>query len=506
MASNSAVQQQQQSNPQGLPSISSLTNGLPPSAPISPDQSTDSTRDSGTWPQPHNSKHNSANNQGLQVHTLLNPDDSPSRQSGPTTPLSARGAPSSGVSNLPSINQGFQDATNRDSYASYSSSVNRDSLGRELNRDSYNRDSLGRELNRDSYNRDSRELAPQLDSRRSSVDSRMQQGFSNMYIHGPASPYESANTSQVSLAASLRRPNGQTPMSPLSGRSSTRAHPAPRIAPPIMPVGRGPGVPDPTAAKPTQGFAWAFPDSAIPEERRGSDSGESSSHDVSRQNSFAASSVRSSIFSNDSALPNGQRRFPEDDATTHHHSMQHRAIQSLQNEGLSGQGVGNYSRTPELRVSHKLAERKRRSEMKDLFEELNKAVPSNGGTKASKWEILTKAIEYIRTTQHNERNLHSEVQRLQRDSEYGRDAQKENDMLKTEVQVMHQHLRRLEPNSPHIYGHFTSQLSNPQSQSQSNGTPGISLPPINQSQGSGQGNGFGNAPAAMQGVEYGFGR
>ena len=77
-------------------------------------------------------------------------------------------------------------------------------------------------------------------------------------------------------------------------------------------------------------------------------------------------------------------------ATTHHHTMQHRAIQSLQNESAQAAGVGNYSRTPELRVSHKLAERKRRSEMKDLVEDLNKAVPSNGGTKASKWEILTK--------------------------------------------------------------------------------------------------------------------
>lgn len=228
------------------------------------------------------------------MHTLLNPDDSPSHQSQPNTPHSARVPTSAhiGASQLPSINQGFHDGHGRDSYGQ--------------------RDSLGRELNRDSYNRDSRDLAPHLESRRSSVDSRMHQGFGQLYINGPASPYESNNTSQVSLAASLRRPNGQTPMSPLSARSSQRGHPAPRVAPPIMPIGRGPGVPDPTAAKPTQGYAWAFPDSAIPEERRGSDSGESSTHGPSRQNSFAASSVRSSIFSTDSQLPVGQRRFADD--------------------------------------------------------------------------------------------------------------------------------------------------------------------------------------------------
>ena len=218
----------------------------------------------------------------------------------------------------------------------------------------------------------------------------MHQGFGNLYINNnPASPYESQNASQVSLAASLRRPGNGVPMSPLSGRSSLRGHPMPmRQAPQILPT-RGPGVPDPTAANPTLGHAWAFPDGPIPEEeRRQSDSGESSVG-ISRNNSFAASSIRSSIFSTDSHMPHGQRRF-DDDQTTHHHSMQHRTVQSLQNEGTPPAGIGNYSRTPELRVSHKLAERKRRSEMKDLFEDLNKAVPANGGTKASKWEILTK--------------------------------------------------------------------------------------------------------------------
>lgn len=155
-------------------------------------------------------------------------------------------------------------------------------------------------------------------------------------------------------------------------------------------------------------------------------------------------------------------------------------------------------------MSHKLAERKRRSEMKDLFEELNKAVQSNSGAKASKWEILTKAIEYIRSSQHTERQMHTEVQRLKRDSDYFREAHKENDMLRTEIQVMHQHLRRLDPNAPHVYGHFTSQISQ-QAGAQTNGTSGISLPPLNPASGPAAFSSV--APtAAMQGIEYnGFG-
>lgn len=87
-------------------------------------------------------------------------------------------------------------------------------------------------------------------------------------------------------------------------------------------------------------------------------------------------------------------------------------------------------------------------------------------------------------------------------------------MLKTEVQVMHQHLRRLDPNAPHVYGHFTSQL-NQQSQGQQNGGgAGIALPPLNAASStapsgsapSSFNSGGAAPPAAMQGVEYGFGR
>ena len=75
--------------------------------------------------------------------------------------------------------------------------------------------------------------------------------------------------------------------------------------------------------------------------------------------------------------------------------MQHRSITGIQNEAAAAAGTGNYSRTPELRVSHKMAERKRRSEMKSLFDELNNILPNGAGSKSSKWEVLTKCMSYF---------------------------------------------------------------------------------------------------------------
>lgn len=75
---------------------------------------------------------------------------------------------------------------------------------------------------------------------------------------------------------------------------------------------------------------------------------------------------------------------------THHHSLQHKQVSSLQGDGDSPEAVSPYSRTPALRNSHKIAERKRRTEMKTLFDTLRSQIPASHGSKSSKWEILSK--------------------------------------------------------------------------------------------------------------------
>ncbi len=162
---------------------------------------------------------------------------------------------------------------------------------------------------------------PHHDSRRSSVDSRMNAGMGHLAI-SPSSPYDSQNASRVSLVSSLQqqrgiasdqRPNGTIPLSPLGPRTAHRSHAAPRQAPPIRPIQRNmSGVPDPMAAAPTKGHAWAFPAEADPDDRRTSTSGESSAERStipSRQNSFATS-FTSSVYT-DAALPMGQKRLDD---------------------------------------------------------------------------------------------------------------------------------------------------------------------------------------------------
>lgn len=166
-------------------------------------------------------------------------------------------------------------------------------------------------------NRLSIDAGSHFDSRRSSVDSRMNVGMGHLQI-SPASPYDSTNTSRVSLVSNLQQQrgitnpvNGASPLSPSVRNSGIRANHPPRRAPVINPNPRSvSGMPDPMAAAPTKGYAWAFPAEFEPDDRRQSSSGESSagnSHIPSRQNSFATS-INSSIYTTDSQLPSGQKR------------------------------------------------------------------------------------------------------------------------------------------------------------------------------------------------------
>ncbi|KAI1369327.1 hypothetical protein F5Y08DRAFT_334738 [Xylaria arbuscula] len=253
--------------------------------------------------------------------------------------------------------------------------------------------------------------APSLgpDSRRESVDSRINQGFGDLRLGN--SPYASANQSTTSIHATLatqRNPragydhlavhrisNGYQP----SVERTPDGHPKARTAPAIT----GPATSSiARAAEPTKGEAWAFPEDEIQRVPPGISSGTF----LDSRRSSVAESIASSQFTADSRLPPGQRRledgvgpeFPRlsttnDFQTVHHHSLQHKQLSDLQSEESSPHnGSQPYSRTPELRVSHKLAERKRRTEMKELFEQLRDLMPQERGSKASKWEILSKAI------------------------------------------------------------------------------------------------------------------
>ncbi|EFZ00124.1 hypothetical protein MHUMG1_06225 [Metarhizium humberi] len=275
--------------------------------------------------------------------------------------------------------------------------------------------------------------------RRESVDSRINQGISDMRLG--SSPYASNNQSTSSIQNTLHSQRNPRP-----GLESLSVH---RISNGYQPsADRNPGEPKviktapaitgpatshiARAAEPTKGQAWAFPEEEIQRV------GPPAHYDDSRRSSITES-IASSQFTTESRLPPGQRRL-EDGADyarmstasnefppVHHHTMQHKQLSDLQAEEGSGPpGSQPYSRTPELRVSHKLAERKRRTEMKELFDQLRDLMPQERGSKASKWEILTKAI-----AEHQ--RLNDSIRALQN---HCANASTENEMLHREVQAL----------------------------------------------------------------------
>lgn len=253
------------------------------------------------------------------------------------------------------------------------------------------------------------------DSRRESVDGRINSGFEGMRLQGN-SPYASQNQSTTSIQSSLQQQRNPG----LSVSSGDRLS-APRFPNTYQPnsqryaVRTAPTITGPAAsavanaAEPTKGQPWAFPDDT--DRRVSMNPSEIDSHATSyleSRRSSIADSMASSQYTTESRLPHGQRRleegYPQSEfpqmsrgssefhgAAHHHHSLQHRQVGDIRDEeGGSPGSTQPYSRTPELRKSHKLAERKRRNEMKELYDELREMLPSERGNKTSKWEILSK--------------------------------------------------------------------------------------------------------------------
>ncbi|PTB69902.1 hypothetical protein BBK36DRAFT_1111127 [Trichoderma citrinoviride] len=357
-------------------------------------------------------------------------------------------------------------------------------------------------------------LASVAGSRRESVDSRINQNFSDMRLGG--SPYTSNNQSTSSIQSTLhhqRNPRPNFEALAVHRISNGYLPSAERNPEPAKVVRTAPTITGPTtgliarAAEPTKGQAWAFPEDDL----RGGDNqrvgnnllNNHSSYDVSRRSSITES-IASSQFTTESRLPAGQRRFEDgsqlsrmnssDFPPVHHHTIPHKQLSNLQAEESNGaSGSQPYSRTPELRVSHKLAERKRRTEMKELFDQLRDLMPQERGSKASKWEILTKAIaEHQRQSDHI-RLLQGHINSLMAD----------NDMLRRELSGM-----RMEQQHTQYAGGMDRQHGQgpppghagqaaPYSSDPYASAPRTELPPLRSIS-----NGIPSGPDSMTGVQY----
>ncbi|KAF4963168.1 hypothetical protein FSARC_8794 [Fusarium sarcochroum] len=335
--------------------------------------------------------------------------------------------------------------------------------------------------------------------RRESVDSRViNQGFSDMRLGG--SPYTSNNPSTTSIQNTLHSQRNPHHLS--MHRISNGYQPSADRNPETKLVKTAPAITGPAtghiarAAEPTKGQAWAFPEEEIQRV------GDAPTYADSRRSSITES-VASSQFTTESRLPPGQLRLAESEYSrvsnasdflpVHHHSMQHKQLSDLQaEEGNGPTGSQPYSRTPELRVSHKLAERKRRTEMKELFDQLRDLMPQERGSKASKWEILTKAI-----AEHQKQ--HDHIRLLQ--SHYNT-AAAENEMLRREIQGLRMEGAQLrgELNSSTSHPPPASAPAPPSGSYQSDPYANSNrpeLPPIRSLS-----NSISNGPDSMTGVQY----
>ncbi|EPS41347.1 hypothetical protein H072_4770 [Dactylellina haptotyla CBS 200.50] len=442
---------------QTLPSISNLTNSVPPLVPspgssgYSPSQSSvkTDTRDSGNWSMTTASNHSSFSSpMNLSAMTqdkpnstagrgsMLNPDSQRDSQSlnppyGP--PQSGRHnshSPTAVASRLSNLSTTSLHSTTRPPPNVLTSPYGVDTSPSNSRRSSFDTRLSALQLNSAQGTPAASQvsLVSQLQRERSggfgqgSPAPSIMEGGQHPYT--PVSPSGHYPTPSVSSAGSGPRSSfGSSTWSnnlPPTSHASAAERPGARVAPPIIGSSRYP-YPHPNAPSPTKGFPYAFPDPdaagpTAPNSREGL-SGTTGHTQIGgpgqagrpygyHQESSAPQHSQTSLYSqaSNSTTASSHHAHPTFNQGSyqelHHHSLQ---------RGPSSVGSPSpatpYSRTPELRISHKLAERKRRKEMKELFDELRDALPAERGGKSSKWEVLTKSIEYLNQIRHQQTAL-----------------------------------------------------------------------------------------------------
>ncbi|KAK4690892.1 hypothetical protein P7C71_g5997, partial [Lecanoromycetidae sp. Uapishka_2] len=464
------------SKPAQLPSIATLTNDLPHGAngPASPAYSS-ANRSSDTWATPPQSTRSSAYSSG--------PNGYYNYSSSISSPHRASNSSALGATSHPA-----------DFHNHLSSGGTQPSPGFAPARDSLGLPNLNQQYNDPNQYRSSHEF-PTQESRRSSIGSQVNSGFNNMHLsNGVGSPYnqQNGNQSQSSIAASLQRERGIPPsnglrnsgtshvshpqqsMSPLSPLpNESRAQHALRTAPIIS---ANPSRELYNAEKPTAGQPYAFPDPDMP--GLSSESQDGNGPNMHSRRNSDHTSITSSIVTNDSKLPGGQHRLDEDPMPgTHHHSLQHKQVSDLASEADSPEANSPYSRTPALRNSHKIAERKRRTEMKHLFDALRAQIPASHGSKSSKWEILSKASDHIRNLEATVKQSREQQAQLQQVTHQLEIARQQNEDIRTEnlhlFQEMQHYREQARPNTATAMHPQPSAFPPP-----SMLDPGRSLPPL----------------------------